>query len=104
MSMTTVLPELTFEMARTLGEFPEFSYAVTPEHIEEYCRITGDANKLYEEVIPPGFAAIFGRLGYLRAHSMPPGGVLLRQEIRWVKPARRGTDMKMKAVVISAEQ
>jgi hypothetical protein len=98
------IPELTFELARQLGEFPEFAFTVEAADIHDYCKITGDSNALYDEFIPPAFAAIFGRLAYLRDHRTPPGAVLLGQTIAWLRAAKRDEDLVVKARVVSAEQ
>jgi hypothetical protein len=98
------IPELTFDLARQLGEFPEFALAVTDADIDSYCQITGDRSALHDEFIPPAFAAIFGRLAYLRGHRTPPGGVLLGQTIEWRRAARRGEDLLVKARVVSSEE
>src|SRR5580700_8117522 len=81
MAISGSLPELTFELAREIGEFPPYTFAAGPDAIAEYCAITGDHSPLYAEFLPPGFAGIFGRDAYLRHHRMPPGGVLLAQDI-----------------------
>jgi hypothetical protein len=97
-------PPLTFELAREIGTFEEYEYPITDDMIDRYRELTGDASPLYDEVIPPGFAAIFGREAYLRDHSMPGGGVLLAQDIRWLRPASRALPLMVRAVVRSAEE
>jgi hypothetical protein len=97
------LPELTFDLARALGQFPEFEYVVSPSDLADYQRLAGvDPNP--DGTLPPGFAAIFGRLGYLREHRMPPGGILLGQDIRWVTPAMADLPLRIGARVTSAEE
>lgn len=96
------LPLLTFERAREIGTFEEFEYQVTTEMVDQYRALTGDDNPLYDEIIPPGFAAIFGREAYLRDHAMPGGGVLLAQDIHWLKPGLRSRPLTVQAVVRSA--
>jgi hypothetical protein len=96
------LPLLTFERAREIGTFDEFDYRITDEMIDGYRLLTGDDNPLYDTIIPPGFAAIFGRDAYLHDHAMPGGGVLLAQDIQWVKPALRLWPLMVQAVVRSA--
>lgn len=96
------LPVLTFEIARDIGTFPEFAYPISSEDIERYQELTGDRHPLYASVIPPGFAAIFGREAYLRDHAMPGGGVLLGQSIRWLAPARHDPPLMVQAEVVSA--
>lgn len=99
------LPLLTFEVAREIGEFPEFSFTVTPADVAEYRAATGQSPKEEDAgVIPPGYAAIFGRLGYLRQHRMPGGGVLLGQEIQWLAPARVGEPLRVHSIVQSAAE
>jgi hypothetical protein len=96
------LPLLTFERAREIGTFEEFEYQITDEMVKHYRALTGDDNPLYDEIIPPGFAAIFGRDAYLRDHAMPGGGVLLAQDIHWLKPGLRSRPLTVQAVVRSA--
>ncbi|WP_340539092.1 hypothetical protein [Nocardioides sp. GXZ039] len=93
------LPTLTFELARDLGEFPEFDLHFDEDELADYHRIVGSTPT---EVLPPGIAAIFGRLGYLRKHAMPGGGVLLGQEITWLAPASASRPLRIKSVVESA--
>jgi len=94
------LPLLTFDVVRDICEFPEFAMTVTAEEVAEYRSVTGTADQ--GETVPPGYAAVFGRLGYLRRHRMPGGGVLLGQEIRWMHPAALGEPLEIKTVVESA--
>jgi len=96
------LPELTFELARELGSFPDFEFKIEPEQLAEYRRLTGIESHL--DILPPGYAGVFGRLGYLRQHRMPPGGVLLGQDIRWLAPARAGLPLIVGAKVTHAEE
>lgn len=97
------LPELTFELACEIGEFPAYVFDVDAEAIAEYESITGDEHPLYDEFLPPGFAGIFGRDAYLREHRMPPGGVLVAQDITWLAPAYRDRDLVLQARLVSAE-
>jgi acyl dehydratase len=99
---STDLPELTFEQARAIGTFEPFDFCVTPADIDAYSAVTGDASPLYATTVPPGFAGIFGRQSYLREHQMPPGGILLRQDIAWHEPASIGTPLEIKAEVVDA--
>jgi hypothetical protein len=99
------LPLLTFEVASEIGEFPEFALTVTEADVAVYRAVTGrPAEEDDDGVVPPGYAAIFGRLGYLRQHRMPGGGVLLGQEIEWLAPARVGEPLQIRSVVQSAEE
>lgn len=97
------LPLLTFELARSIGEFPEFELDLGASELQEYSRVTGSSLPA-GGVVPPGYAAIFGRLGYLRQHRMPGGGVLLGQEITWLAPASVGEPLVIRSVVESAEE
>ena len=98
------LPQLTFEVAKKIREFPEFSMTVTSADVSAYYAATGLTAVAGSAIVPPGYAAVFGRLGYLRRHRMPGGGVLLRQEIQWLAPATVGEPMTIQAVVESAEE
>jgi hypothetical protein len=97
-------PALTFELVSRLTDFRPFDLVIDEAAIHEYRRLTGDENQLYNKIVPPGFAAIFGRQGYLRDHQMPPGGVLLGQEIEWLCPLRPDQPFSVGARVISAQQ
>ena len=103
-SVDAVLPELTFERAREIGEFPAYELTVTEADIDSYRRLTGDHSSLYERFLPPGFAGIFGRDAYLQHHRMPPGGVLLAQDITWLRPARWDRPLRLQARVLSAAE
>ena len=101
-SLPEELPELTFELARELGTFPDFEYRIEAEQLAEYRRLTGIESD--HSTVPPGYAAVFGRLGYLRQHRMPPGGVLLGQDIRWLAPASSELPLIVGARVTHAEE
>jgi hypothetical protein len=96
------LPELTFDLARELGSFPDFEYRIDDDALSAFRRLTATEDD-GSTVVPPGFAAIFGRLGYLREHRMPPGGILLGQDIRWLRPASLERPLVVGARVTSAE-
>jgi hypothetical protein len=96
------LPQLTFEVAKEIGKFPEFPMTVTSADVADYYTATGLPPDAGAETVPPGYAAVFGRLGYLRRHRMPGGGVLLGQEIQWLAPAKVGEPMLIQSVVESA--
>ncbi|KUO56332.1 MAG: hypothetical protein APF78_01830 [Sphingomonadales bacterium BRH_c3] len=91
------LPLLTFEAAVAIETFPAFDFSVSRLDIAEYVAVTGDENDLYGELVPPGFAAVFGRGAYLQGHRMPSGGILLGQDIQWLKPVRIGEHLRVQA-------
>lgn len=101
--MAELLPELTFAAARELGTFPEFDYVVEKKDVAAYRKITGSRIRADDD-IPSGFAAIFGRLGYLSRHSMPPGGVLLAQDIVWHRAAKIDRPLRIRSTVIQASE
>jgi hypothetical protein len=99
------LPELTFDRAREIGSFPEFEYEIDGEQLAEYrALVYGDGDSDAGSLVPPGFAAVFGRLGYLREHRMPPGGVLLGQDIRWLAEASVDQSLTIGSEVVKAEE
>jgi hypothetical protein len=97
-----LLPELTFELAQEIGEFPAYELTVSEQDVAAYRRLTGDDHELYERFLPPGFAGIFGRDAYLQDHRMPPGGVLLAQDITWLRPARWDQPLTLQAMLLDA--
>lgn len=97
------LPVLTYEVVSEIGEFPEFPLTVSETDVAAYLDVTG-APPGRPTTIPPGYAAVFGRLGYLKRHRMPGGGVLLGQEIQWVRPAVVGEPLAVRSVVERAEE
>lgn len=96
------LPLLTYDVVRSIREFPGFTMTVTEQDVEDYLAITGTSSP--PGIVPPGYAAVFGRLGYLRRHRMPGGGVLLGQEITWHHPAVVGEPIQVRAVVESTDE
>jgi hypothetical protein len=98
------LPELTFALACELGEFPEFPIRYTEQDLDIYRSTTGDATAGEDGIVPPAFAAIFGRQGYLRRHRMPGGGVLLGQDIEWLRPALLSEDLLVSSRVADATE
>jgi len=95
-------PLLTFETVRQLSAFPGFRHTVSEQDLRDYRTATGCEDQ--GEALPAGYAAILGRLGYLHEHRMPPGGVLLGQEIAWLRPARSREPLDVTAVVQSATE
>jgi acyl dehydratase len=98
------LPELTFDVAVAKGEFAEQVFEVSEDDVAAYRAVTGDDSPLYERYIPPGFAGIFARQSWLSEHRMPGGGVLLRHDIRWLRPALVGRPLRIRARVADAKQ
>jgi hypothetical protein len=98
------LPELTFELAREVGNFPEFAIRYSDADVKLYRRTTGDDNGGADGTLPPAFAVIFGRQAYLRHHRMPGGAVLLGQDVQWLHPARLDEDLLVSARVIEAHE
>jgi hypothetical protein len=97
-------PELTFELARELGEFPEMALRYSEADLELYRSTAGDENAGRDGLIPPAFAVIFGRQAYLRDHGMPGGGVLLGQDVQWLLPARLDEELLVKARVVETRE
>jgi hypothetical protein len=81
-------PELTFDLAREIGTFPALTFTVTEDDVRAYQMIVGHDHEEYARHVPPGFACIFGRRSYLEHYRMPPGGILLKQDITWFAPAK----------------
>jgi hypothetical protein len=98
------LPELTYDVALATREFAEQLFEVTDEDVAAYRVITGDSSPLYEQYVPPGFAAVFARSSWLSEHRMPGGGVLLRHDLQWLRPALVGRPLVLRARVADAEQ
>jgi hypothetical protein len=92
------LPALIFDDLEPGRMFRPLKLEVTPEMLAAYSDVVG-VDPLYSRYVPPGFAGIIGRWAYLQDHSMPGGGVLLGQSIRWVRPAEAGRPLEATAVV-----
>jgi hypothetical protein len=95
---------LTFAAAVAIGEFAEQLFDVTADDVAAYRAVTGDTSPLYERYVPPGFAGIFARQSWLSEHRMPGGGILLRHDIRWLRPALVGRPLRIRARVVGAER
>lgn len=98
-------PELAFSELPVGRIFRPLEYVITKELVEEYMETVGDRHPLYLEeasIAPPGLAAIYYRLSYLQDHSMPSGGVLIKQEIEFHNPIRIGDNLLVEARVIES--
>lgn len=93
------LPELRWEMLEQGRTFRPFVLRVTPEMVAVYEQVVGERHELHRRFVPPGMAGILGRRSYLEDHRMPPGGILLRQSIRWDRPALLDEPMEAEATV-----
>jgi hypothetical protein len=87
-------PELIFSELQPERIFPALTYEITAELVDRYMETVGDRNPLYLSMpnknpslrlAPPGLAAIYARLSYLRDYTMPTGGVLAKQEFFFKK-------------------
>ena len=109
--MAVELPELLYEDLQLGKEFPAFEYPITRELVEKFIGATNDDNPLYNDeelckkqgllsaLAPTGLAGIFGRLSYLQHHRMPPGGILVKQEMRFLGPFYVGDTLQVRARV-----
>lgn len=107
-------PELVFRDLIPGRIFRPLKYPLTEEKIYQYMETVGDRHPLYSELqaarrkgldfclAPPGLAAVYARLSYLQDHSMPPGGILLKQEFQFHSPARVGDVLEVRAKVEEA--
>lgn len=102
--MSAASPELTFEALRRSPGFPEFALRYSDADLELYRDTIGDPQAGADGVLPPAFAAIFGRQAYLRDHRMPAGGVLLAQDIHWLRPARIDEDLLVRARAVETRE
>jgi acyl dehydratase len=50
--------------------------------------------------VPPALLAVLARRAYLSRNSMPPGGVLLRQDLAWERVAWAGEEIHGQATVL----
>jgi acyl dehydratase len=105
------LPELLYEDLQLGREFPVFEYPITRELLDKFIAATSDDRPLYRDeelcrkqglpfpLAPTGLAGIFGRLSYLQHHRMPPGGVLAKQEMEFLRPFYVGDTLQVRAKV-----
>jgi len=101
-------PELIFSDLQPGKIFPALTYDITPELVDRYMETVGDRNPLYLSMAgkndslrlsPPGLAAIYARLSYLRDYTMPTGGVLAKQEFFFKKEVFIGDRLTVTARV-----
>ena len=98
-------PELIFADLPVGRTFRPLEYPVTPELVRDFIETVGDRHPMYDEgFAPPGLAAIYARLSYLQDHTMPSGGVLVRQVFEFKNPIKIGDILKVKATVIESYQ
>ncbi|MCW3003135.1 MAG: hypothetical protein JWQ20_2433 [Conexibacter sp.] len=98
------LPELHWDVLEPGRTFRPLVLSVTAEMVREHALVLGADHDLYERYVPPGFAGILGRRSYLEDFRMPPGGVLLRQSIRWLAPALLDEPIEAVATVRTREE
>jgi len=104
-------PELVFADLPVGRRFRPLEYHITKELLDNYIETVGDMHPLYTNeaaakkgplaspIAPPGLAAIYARLSYLQDHTMPSGGVLVKQEFHFLGPMRIGDTLKIQAEV-----
>lgn len=103
-------PLLVFADLPAGREFSPLVYPVTGELVEAYMDTVGDHDPLYqgdgganreagEPIAPPGLAAIYARLSYLRDYTMPSGGILVKQEFDFTGAIRIGDTLTVTAKV-----
>jgi hypothetical protein len=96
-------PELIFADLPFGRSFRTLEYPVTSELVQEFMETIGDRHPSYRhEFAPPGLAAIYARLSYLQDHTMPSGGVLVKQEFEFHSPIQMGDTLKVQAKVIES--
>lgn len=107
-------PELVFADLCEGRSFPTLEYPVTDELVQQYMDVVGDRHPLYTDknaagktslgssIAPPGLAAIYARLSYLKDYSMPSGGILAKQEFEFQSPIRTGDTLQVNASVIES--
>ncbi len=98
------LPELSWDLLEPGRTFRPLRLAVTRDMVADHAEIIGADDDLYRRYVPAGFAGILGRRAYLEDYRMPPGGVLLRQSIRWLVPAVLDQPMEATATVGDREE
>jgi acyl dehydratase len=111
----TEKPELLFAELVPGRKFREFYFPVSDDLVQHYMNVVGDRHPLYwdatafraqgftKPLAPPGLAAIYPRASYLQDHSMPSGGILVKQEFKFLSPAFVGDTLSVRATVASAE-
>jgi len=99
MTQANDLPFLSWDDLEEGRTFQPFRTRVESSDIDVFRTIVGDLAVPDSSTVPPGFAGIWGRRSYLERHRMPPGGVLLAFDVRWLAPARAGEDVVATAVV-----
>ena len=102
--MGAELPELTYDLAVAIGKFAERIVVVSADDVAGYRAVTGDQSPLYERFVPPGLIGIFSRQSWLSEHRMPPGGIALRHDAEWIRPALIDRPLVLQASVGGAER
>lgn len=88
---------------------PGFSFApvqlcVSRAMLRAYDRALGRPRRGPSLAVPPALLAVLTRRSYLSRHSMPPGGVLLRQGLAWERVAWAGEEISGRAVVLGRSE
>lgn len=107
-------PELIFSDLQSGRKFRTLEYPVDEGLIEDFMETVGDRHPYYWDkersksgpfgtpIAPPGLAAIYSRLSYLQDHTMPSGGVLVKQEFEFKGPIRIGDTLSVKAQAVES--
>ena len=106
-------PDLVFADLPMGRKFSPLTYPITEELVDTYMDTVGDRHPLYlgdtgtgkdpaAPLAPPGLAAIYARLSYLRDYTMPSGGILMKQEFEFTGVIRIGDTLTVTAEVIES--
>lgn len=94
---------LEFDKLEPGFSFTPVQLSVTRAMLRAYDRVVGRPRR-DSLAVPPPLLAVLARRSYLSSHSMPPGGVLLRQGLAWRRLAFAGEEILGRAVVLERSE
>jgi len=92
---------LSFTELHEGTSFAPTASVISSDQVRVYRRVLGLVADDRPGLVPAGFAGILARRGYLHGNSMPPGGIMLGQSVRWLRPARVDEPIEVRARVSS---
>lgn len=91
-------PPLTADELRVGRVFGPHPTTVGGAELAAYTAVTGEPTDPAADV-PPGLVGVLARRAYLAEHSMPPGGVMLGQDLVFRRPIPAAVELTLSATV-----
>ncbi|HUV59874.1 MAG TPA: MaoC family dehydratase N-terminal domain-containing protein [Desulfatiglandales bacterium] len=110
-------PELVYNDLQLGKEFEPFYFSVDSKTITRFLKaIQEESNPFYQSIsvaeewgydrplAPHSIAAVYARASYLKNYTMPGGGILAKQEFKFLRPIFVGDQIVCRAKVVDRFQ